>query len=335
MNLTTLGAIGAALFFACAIVVAYRLLIVRTAPDEWLLVTRGGQLVRAGIGIEAIRWFGHRYVRYTSALQRLTFDVSAPAKDGVRARVGGFVLWTVDAEDDGPLVAYRSLAIANLDDPTQPFHLSPQHLLRTPQYKAFRTLIASCVTRVLARYTLEALIANRDEFVRDVERAVRDTTLGKGVALDQLQVGRLGPESETIASQLAAEREAAIERDAHRVRMNARAEMQTKEAELEAERLAERLRREEAELEASLDARRRRAEAERDAIRLVNEAEEAKSNDVRHAEVVTSVADKLLRAVAALPIQNAQLTNVGSDSGLSRLVAEIGAMMPRAANDGD
>ena len=111
-------------------------------PDEWLLLIRDGVLVRSGIGIRLFRRPGDAVVRFTSAVQRVTFSAMASSREQLPFIIDGFALWTVIAEGDGPFRAFRNLGLANLAD-RHPLLRSHKHLLTSQQYKAFQTLLAA------------------------------------------------------------------------------------------------------------------------------------------------------------------------------------------------
>ena len=75
--------LGVALFTVLSVVRAIRWSWVVARPDEWLLRIRDGVLVRSGIGISVWRRPGDVVVRYTSAVQRVTFSALAPSREQV------------------------------------------------------------------------------------------------------------------------------------------------------------------------------------------------------------------------------------------------------------
>src|SRR5437868_923416 len=108
--------IGLLLLLAFAALRLVRWSWVVSRPDEWLLHLRDGKPVRAGIGISVWRLPGDVVVRFSSAIQRVTFSAGATSREQVPFTLEGFALWTVIGEGDGPFRAFRNLGLANLCD---------------------------------------------------------------------------------------------------------------------------------------------------------------------------------------------------------------------------
>ena len=83
--------IGALAIFALVIRLCLKA-VVRARPDEWLLVIQEGRLVRAGIGIWAMRSPNRSVVRFTSTLQRVCFTAEALSSEHLSVSIEGFIL---------------------------------------------------------------------------------------------------------------------------------------------------------------------------------------------------------------------------------------------------
>jgi SPFH domain / Band 7 family len=179
------------------------------APDEWLLLIRGGKLIRAGIGIFVVRLPGDSIVRFSSTLQRVAFQVECRSAEHITLTIDGFALWNVIEEGDGPFRAYRTLGLANLQKP--PSHLrSPRHLLAAPQYKAFQSLFAACTQRLTPHRTLQSLLDDPDDLLRALDQCVREHADELGIRIEQVQVLSIRPTDHALVEQLAAEQEAQL-----------------------------------------------------------------------------------------------------------------------------
>ena len=90
--------------------------------------------------------------------------------------------------------------------------------------------------------------------------------------------------------------------------------------------------REEAELVARLDRTRREAEAQRDAMLLVGEAQEGKSQPVRDHELATFTAERVAGAMSNL--HEARWTTVGGDTpmeGIAAMIASVREIVAKPA----
>ncbi len=177
---------------------------VTARPDEWLLVFRSGQLQQATIGARALRIPGSNYVRFTSALQRVTFSVHARSKEHVQVQLEGFLLWTVGEEDDQPYRAYQSLGITNLLSAERAQLLSDKHLLARPQHKAFQQLVCATVQRYAAGEPLDALLGSQDQIVAQLHERLSEATKSTSVRIDQIQLLSIQANDPEVRDQLSA-----------------------------------------------------------------------------------------------------------------------------------
>ena len=303
-------------------------------PDEWLLHLRNGKLLRAGIGISAWRRPGDVIVRFTSAIQRVTFSAIAPSREQVPFLIEGFALWTVIAEGDGPFRAFRNLGLANLCD--RRFVLkSEKHLLTSQQYKAFQSLLAAEVQQLASTISTTDLLTARESLLAGIAARLDRLAETLGFRLEKIELQQVRPADARLAADLAADRETAIREEAERVRLESRARLASETlarahalhlAEEGAARAiaAERSSREEAELVARLDRNRREAEGQRDAMILVGEAQERKSQPVRNHELATFTAEKVAAALGSM--RETRWTTIGGDTPMEGLAAMIASV---------
>ncbi|MDF1664530.1 MAG: hypothetical protein P1V97_22395, partial [Planctomycetota bacterium] len=106
---------------------AWKLLVLEAAPDEWLLRIRNGKLVESGIGVLMLQRPGDIFARFSSTVQRVGFSTETWTSDRIRVTLKGFILWSVSDKGDDPFQAFRSLGLANLLDPPQDLG-HPKHL---------------------------------------------------------------------------------------------------------------------------------------------------------------------------------------------------------------
>lgn len=340
MVVTVLLASSALLLVAIAAAVRWSWLV--AGPDQWLLGVRDGRLVRAGIGIGIWRRPGDTIVRFTSAVQRVTFKATAPSREQVPFVVEGFALWTVHGEGDGPFVAFGNLGLANLLE--RPALLrSDKHLLTGPQYHAFQALLSAEVQQLVAAAATATLLTDRAELADRVAERLARLAASLRFKIVQVEVQSVHPAEPALATDLAAREERSIREEGERVRLESHerikrasiesegrlaAEAQTRAA---AQRLAEeeslrrlseqRRLREEADLTAQLDRKRREAEAQRDALLLVGEAAEKKSQAVRDLELAMFTSGKVAEGLATL--KEARWVSIGGEAPVQSLASMI------------
>jgi hypothetical protein len=193
---------GAALAALWAARDTFRRFYVSAWPDEWLLCIRDGRLVSAGVGVALVRRPGDVVVRFSSTMQRVSFDVDVLSRERVGVRIEGFIFWSVSSEGDAPFRAYSRLGIANLRQPP-PGLKHPKHLLTSAQHKAFQQILTAVVQRHASALSLDALIGQQDALVRGLSSRLREVTEAMGVRIDQVEILAARPSDPKVQSQLA------------------------------------------------------------------------------------------------------------------------------------
>jgi hypothetical protein len=243
-------------------------------PDEWLLLIRGGKLVRAGIGITALRLPGDSVVRFSSTLQRVAFQAEARSAEHVPLIVEGFALWTVRGEGEGPFRAFRTLGIANLDERNVGLR-SPRHLLTAPQYKAFQALFSACVQRLAPRRSLPSMLDDPEDLLDALSSCVAENAEEFGIRIDQIQILAIRPRDQELIDHLSASKEALMREEAQMARLQVQQRMARHEIASEQELANERARaevdKEAFAAEQAVELQRRKLEAAREQARLEQE----------------------------------------------------------------
>jgi hypothetical protein len=317
-------------------------------PDEWVLQIRDGRCVRAGVGVVVLRRPLDTVVRFSSAVQRVSFTASALTTDLVETTIRGYVLWSISPEGEAPFVAFRRLGLdgGGAANPNR-------HLLSKPQHRAFQTAIAAAAQSRASSFTFAELALDQGRFVERLAEACRDTMGGMGVQVDEVQVVEVHATSELVQGDLTAPAKQRIHEDAETARvasdqrlraLKADAETQAArketeslraresdrlaaELELEAERAqldVARGARSDAELAAKLRRLRQEAEAEAERARLLAAAEEEKSQALRDFELARLRTTELAAAFKSLPVQDARWYTLGSPlDTLSKLLDQV------------
>lgn len=80
---------------------------VESGADEWLLVVRDGQLVKAGIGLKTFVGLTDTVVKFPSRVERVNFTANNVTKEMQGVEITGFAFWSVYRQDDGPFRCYK------------------------------------------------------------------------------------------------------------------------------------------------------------------------------------------------------------------------------------
>jgi hypothetical protein len=228
MIITTL--IGGAIALIIALILLWRALLVTSAPDEWLLRIRHGQLIDSGVGVIMLRRPGDIFARFSSTVQRVGFTLETLTADRLQVTMEGFILWSVAEKDDAPFQAFRSLGLANLlNAPKDLGH--PKHLLTKPQYRAFQQIVAATAQRFASTLELNSLLRNQEAFVTGLSRRLSDDIEDRGVAINQVEILKIQPSDPEILAALCAGEDARIREEAAMIKLECNERITTKKRE--------------------------------------------------------------------------------------------------------
>lgn len=80
---------------------------VESEANEWLLLIRDGQLVKAGIGLKTLIGFSDTIVKFPSRVEKVTFSANNVTQEMQGIQITGFAFWSVFREEDGPFRCYK------------------------------------------------------------------------------------------------------------------------------------------------------------------------------------------------------------------------------------
>ncbi len=327
------GALGIALLLV-TVCLAYfsKKLRVSAAPDEWVILIRNGRLVKAGVGVTVWRLPWDQAARFTSTLQRVSFHAEGLSRERIPVSVQGHLFWTISAEGDGPFQAFRSLGPVNLEVGRE----EGKHLLGRPQYHAFQQLVAAEVQRLAALHSLEQLLLDQDEFVAQLSTRLADLHEPMGIAVERVELLQVRPADAALLQAMGARESESIRSEAERLKLETERALHLRAQEIQQERAlaveedaraldqARRERESEA-LEARLEGQRREAEGKREAILILAEAEERKSQTLRDYEISRLALEKSSEALGR--IKEARWVSMGSENPMATFLSGLQGVM--------
>ncbi len=313
-----------ALGVLAALAAAVRWSLVVAAPDEWLLVVRHGRAVVAGVGLRGWRLPGDTVARFSSTLQRVTFQVEVQTCEHLTVALQGYVLWAVGQAPADALNALKNLGLVNTANDAGAARL--KHVLAKPQHHAFRAYVCAELQTFMAQHSLAETLALSDEHSAALLQRMRRFMTGVGVELTQFELVSAQPTDPRVRESLAGPHREQLKLDADRAEVSANEAIRLARVEAEA-------RVNEAAAEAALAAAewRRRAEEAEAAVRrtkhvgdaethkavslLATEAESAKSEEVRRSELQRLAIERATEAVKQMQIAEAKWVSVGEHGG--------------------
>lgn len=199
-------------------------------PNEWMLVLRNGEPVRAGIGISHyIRW-GDKVAKFPSKLNKVSFSAEQVTKEMQGVGVKGVIIWSIYREGDGPFKAYRSMG---------------EELRKQVPAQAndkLREMSNAIVRHRIANSSVQDILTKRDAVRNEIKSEMNKLVNGWGVWLETVEITDVEILSSTLFSNLQTPFREELRAKAETVRMatdlelgGRRAEFQAKTSRLEAD----------------------------------------------------------------------------------------------------
>lgn len=176
------------------------------APNQWLILLRGGRPIKAGVGIWCWRLPGDTVARFTSTMQRVTFETEVYTEDKQHIKIEGFVLWAVSDEEGAPFRAFSRLGIAHREATPRGATVDPtsHHALSRPQHHAFRRSIEAVARKSAVKHPLRELLSAPEQLAAAIQEGLLGTTQPWGISLEAVEVTQLQVTQEELFSHLQA-----------------------------------------------------------------------------------------------------------------------------------
>ncbi len=336
------------LWLATAVVVlgilAARLSIVVAAPDEWLLVVRNGRLAAGGVGIRAWRLPFDVVARFSSTLQRVSFQVTADTREHLPVRVDGFALWSVGQSPSDALKAFRSLGLLNFE--TEPKAAALKHALARPQYHAFQAYLCAEMQQFIRQSSLDEALMLREAQAEQMVGRLQRFMSGVGLQFGQLEVLSVQPVDAKIAENLGAPEREQVRLRANQAQVTTAESIRVAQMEFDA-RMAQRLandrlaaadaqlRAEESEALVRRARQLRDAEIQRDVGDTLAEVDKAKSGELREFELSRLAIERAADAFKELPISDGKWVSIGEGGPAGQMLALAEVLRGFAARASD
>ena len=83
------------------------------APNEWLLLIQDGVLKRAGVGLSVYRGIGAQVVKFSSNMNKVSWQAQEMTNQRAGVEVKGFAIWGIyrpdERDPEGPFRAYKCI----------------------------------------------------------------------------------------------------------------------------------------------------------------------------------------------------------------------------------
>jgi hypothetical protein len=193
-------------------------------PNQWLIHIRRGRPIQTGIGIRCWRLPGDTVARFTSTMQRVTFDTEVYTQDKQLIQVDGFLLWAVSDKEGAPFQAFSRLGIAHRDAKIHPTPES-HHALSRPQHHAFRKSVEAVIRKSAVQFPLRDLLSAPGSLAQHIHQSMTDTVEGWGIRLDAVEINELHVSQKELFDHLQAPYIEQSRQEAEQVRLASEAQL--------------------------------------------------------------------------------------------------------------
>lgn len=137
---------------------------VTSNPNEWLLIIRGGKLLKAGVGLKTFVGLTDSYVKFPSKVEQVKFKANNVTKEMQGVVINGFAFWSVYREDDGPFRCYKYMQGGDANRNVQ-------------------AMCESVLRNLIANSSLDEVMRNRSHLRDNIKKDLKDTFTGWGIWL--------------------------------------------------------------------------------------------------------------------------------------------------------
>jgi hypothetical protein len=142
--------------------------------NQWVVITRGGKMVQAGIGLNCFVTPFDSIAVFPSKLTKVEVQTQQITKEMQGVQVNSMLEWTVDREGLGPMKAYQ-----NLDLGSGNFNNANATL---------RDLVSAIVRHKIANSTLDEVLKDRDGLRESISHDIEKQAKGWGVHLATVEI---------------------------------------------------------------------------------------------------------------------------------------------------
>lgn len=144
--------------------------------NEWILVMRDGNMVKAGIGLKTFIGPFDQVARFPAKVHRVAFRTEQVTQEMQGVLVASTLVWTILRTGDGPFLAYKNLgADLNSSEP------------RTAN-EALVSMSSAIVRNCIANSTIKDMMTNRKGIQDMIQKEMFSVVKGWGVWLETFEV---------------------------------------------------------------------------------------------------------------------------------------------------
>lgn len=141
-------------------------------PNEWVLILRDGELVKAGIGLACFKSPFESVATFPSKLVKVDVYTQQVTKEMQGVQVSSHIEWTVDR--NAPLKAFKNLDLSSGSHDTA--------------NETLRAMASAIVRNQVANSTIDHIIKNRQALREQIMTEMKEVVAGWGVHIATIEV---------------------------------------------------------------------------------------------------------------------------------------------------
>ena len=142
--------------------------------NEWVIITRNGELQQAGIGLSCFRGPFDSVAVFPSKLTKVEVRTQQVTQEMQGVQVNSMLEWTVDKLGNGPMKAFQNLALASGNF---------SHANDT-----LRDLTSAIVRHQIANSTIDTILKEREQLKARIMSDISEKAKGWGVHLATVEI---------------------------------------------------------------------------------------------------------------------------------------------------
>ena len=144
-------------------------------PNEWVMIMRNGQMVKAAVGLRCFKGPFDQVATFPAKVYKVNFETEQVTSEMQGVRVSGMLVWTINRVGDGPFNAYKNLGDISSGNPKT----ANDSLIAMSS-----AVVRSCI----ANSTIQEMITNR-KLLRDaIHKEMFEVVKGWGVWLETIEI---------------------------------------------------------------------------------------------------------------------------------------------------
>jgi len=146
--------------------------------NEYMIVLRDGEPVKAGSGIYYFTWYGDKVIKFPTHLRSLEFASEQVTSEMMGVRVTGTMIWS-PLRDEGLFKLYKAFGDELMNENSSFIN------------EKIQNLAISVIRDKVANLTIEAILRDRNQIRDGIKKSAGEVLKGWGVWLETIEISEV------------------------------------------------------------------------------------------------------------------------------------------------